>query len=145
MLILLRAFWDGISGAAGWLFDQISGFCSDIWNGVKDFFGINSPSKLFKEELGFNLVYGFDEGIDKKVNTAVKAVNAMGNDVMKAAKTSLDANWNVNAISNVPSANSVINNYYTNDNSRTVNQTNNSPKSLSRLEIYRQTRNALNI
>ena len=32
-----------------------------------------------------------------------------------------------------------------NDNSRTVNQTNNSPKSLSRLEIYRQTRNALNV
>ena len=32
-----------------------------------------------------------------------------------------------------------------NDNSRTVNQTNNSPKSLSRLEIYRQTRNALKV
>ena len=40
---------------------------------------------------------------------------------------------------------SVVNNYYSNDNSRTVNQTNNSPKSLSRLEIYRQTRNALNV
>ena len=39
----------------------------------------------------------------------------------------------------------VVNNYYNNDNSRTVNQTNNSPKSLSRLEIYRQTRNALNV
>lgn len=38
----------------------------------------------------------------------------------------------------------VVNNY-NNDNSRTVNQTNNSPKSLSRLEIYRQTRNALNV
>ena len=36
-------------------------------------------------------------------------------------------------------------NNYNNDNSRTVNQTNNSPKSLSRLEIYRQTRNALNV
>jgi len=34
---------------------------------------------------------------------------------------------------------------YNNDNSRTVNQTNNSPKSLSRLEIYRMTRNALNV
>ena len=33
----------------------------------------------------------------------------------------------------------VVNNY-NNDNSRTVNQTNNSPKSLSRLEIYRMTR-----
>ncbi len=40
---------------------------------------------------------------------------------------------------------SVVNNYYNNDNSRTVNQTNNSPKSLSRLEIYRMTRNALNV
>ena len=39
----------------------------------------------------------------------------------------------------------VVNNYYNNDNSRTVNQTNNSPKSLSRLDIYRQTRNALNV
>ncbi|MBQ9808321.1 MAG: hypothetical protein IJM55_05590 [Ruminococcus sp.] len=39
---------------------------------------------------------------------------------------------------------SVVNNF-NNDNSRTVNQTNNSPKSLSRLEIYRQTRNALNM
>ena len=39
----------------------------------------------------------------------------------------------------------VVNNYYNNDNSRTVNQTNNSPKSLSRLEIYRQTRNALKV
>ncbi len=39
-------------------------------------------------------------------------------------------------------ARTIINNY-NNDNSRTVNQTNNSPKSLSRLEIYRQTRNAL--
>ena len=115
------------------------------WDGVKDFFGINSPSKPFKEELGFNLVYGLAKGIDKQVGTAVKAVNNMGNDVMKAAKTSLDADWNINAISNVPSTNSVINNYYTNDNSRTVNQTNNSPKSLSRLEIYRMTRNALNV
>ena len=39
----------------------------------------------------------------------------------------------------------VVNNYYNNDNSCTVNQTNNSPKSLSRLDIYRMTRNALNV
>ena len=40
---------------------------------------------------------------------------------------------------------SVVNKFYNNDNSRTVNQTNNSPKSLSRLEIYRLTRNAVKI
>ena len=44
------------------------------------------------------------------------------------------------AMMNGTPAGTVINNY---NNSRTVNQTNNSPKSLSRLEIYRQTRNAM--
>lgn len=43
------------------------------------------------------------------------------------------------------SSGGTVNNYYNNDNSRTVNQTNHSPKALSRLEIYRQTRNALSV
>ena len=127
----------------GWLWDKISGFCSDIWDGICDFFEIASPSKLFKRELGFNLVYGLAEGIDGKAETAVNAVNSMGNEVMKAVEKSLQADWNLSSFGNVPSSNSVVNNYYNNDNSRTVNQTNNSPKALSRLEIYRLTRNAV--
>ena len=83
-------------------------------------------------------MYGLAEGVDDKVKTAVRAVNAMGQDVMTAAQKSL----NVGGL--VPAAgSSVVNNYYNNDNSRTVNQTNNSPKALSRLEIYRLTRNAV--
>ncbi len=140
---IVEGLWDGISGAAGWLWDKISEFCSEIWDGICDFFEIASPSKLFKRELGFNLVYGLAEGIDSKAETAVNAVNSMGNEVMKAAEKSLQADWNLSGFRNVPSSNSVVNNYY-NDNSRTVNQTNNSPKALSRLEIYRLTRNALN-
>ena len=64
-------------------------------------------------------------------------------------KLSLNSEQNYNldgmtgAIMNGSSESSIVNNYYNNDNSRTVNQTNNSPKSLSRLEIYRQTKNAL--
>ena len=142
---IVEGLWDGISGAAGWLWDKISEFCSEIWDGICDFFEIASPSKLFKRELGFNLVYGLAEGIDGKAETAVNAVNSMGNEVMKAAEKSLQADWNLSGFRNVPSSNSVVNNYYNNDNSRTVNQTNNSPKALSRLEIYRLTRNAMKI
>lgn len=126
----------------GWLWDKISGFCDDIWDNIAGFFGIASPSRLFKKELGFNLVYGLAEGVDDKVKTAVRAVNAMGQDVMTAAQKSLNMSWNVGGL--VPATgSSVVNNYYNNENSRTVNQTNNSPKALSRLEIYRQTKNAL--
>ena len=56
----------------------------------------------------------------------------------------VDMNGMSGAMLNGSAGGTVINNY-NNDNSRTVNQTNNSPKSLSRLEIYRQTRNALNV
>ena len=59
-----------------------------------------------------------------------------------------DLNYSLNGISGAivgGSSGGTVNNYYNTDNSRTVNQTNNSPKSLSRLEIYRQTRNALHL
>ena len=74
-----------------------------------------------------------------------KAVSGVA-DMMKISMNS-DLSYNLdgrtNAIMNGNSESSVVNNYYNNDNSRTVNQTNNSPKSLSRLEIYRQIRNAV--
>lgn len=139
---IVEGLWNGIGDMVGWLWDKISGFCDDIWDNIAGFFGIASPSRLFKEELGFNLVYGLAEGVDDKVKTAVRAVNTMGQDVMTAAQKSLNMSWNMGGL--VPAAGaSVVNNYYNNDNSRTVNQTNNSPKALSRLEIYRLTRNAV--
>ena len=141
---IVEGLWNGIGDMVGWLWDKISGFCDDIWDNIAGFFDIASPSRLFKEELGFNLVYGLAEGVDDKVKTAVRAVNAMGQDVMTAAQKSLNMSWNVGGL--VPVADiSVVNNYYNNDNSRTVNQTNNSPKALSRLKIYRLTRNAVEI
>ena len=70
--------------------------------------------------------------------------------VAKAMQLTMDTDLNYSLHGNSGaviggSSGGTVNNYYNTDNSRTVNQTNNSPKSLSRLEIYRQTRNALNI
>ena len=67
---------------------------------------------------------------------------AMQFTVVSGIKLNLDSI--LGAMMNGGSSGTVINNY-SNDNSWTVDQTNNSPKSLSRLEIYRQTRNALNV
>ena len=90
---------------------------------------------------------GLADGIDKNKKVVAKAVSGVA-DTMRVTLNS-DLNYNLDgmtgAIMNGSSESSVVNNYYNNDNSRTVNQTNNSPKSLSRLEIYRQTRNALNV
>ena len=42
--------------------DKIRGFGSSTLNGIKSFFGIASPSKLFEEQIGKNLALGVGEG-----------------------------------------------------------------------------------
>ena len=90
---------------------------------------------------------GLADGINKNKKVVAKAVSGVA-DTMRVTLNS-DLNYNLDgmtgAIMNGETESSVVNNYYNHNNIRTVNQTNNSPKALSRLEIYRQTRNAVNI
>lgn len=66
---IVRGIWDGISGAAGWLWDQISSFCSGIVDGIKEFFGINSPSTLFRDEVGVFMAQGVGIGFEREMKT----------------------------------------------------------------------------
>ena len=61
-LQLVKGLWEGISDAVGWLKDKIAGFGDDVANAVKDAFGIKSPSKLFRDEIGKNLALGLGVG-----------------------------------------------------------------------------------
>ena len=98
----------------------------------------------------------FMQGLAKGIDKSKKYVEAAVSGVADAMTLTMQSGLNVDmsgrgapagdygAMMNGGARATVINNY-NNDNSRTVNQTNHSPKSLSRLEIYRQTRNALNV
>lgn len=100
---------------------------------------------LQREIIETDFMKGLADGINKSKKVVAKAVSGVA-DTMKISLNS-DLSYQLDGITGAVmsggSESSVVNNYYQNDNSRTVNQTNNSPKSLSRLEIYRQTRNAL--
>ena len=90
--------------------------------------------------------YCADE-INRNKTVVQKAVSG----VVKTMKTAMNSENmafsfdNNSLISGGKTSAGTTNNYYNTDNSRTINQTNTSPKSLSRLEIYRQTRNALKV
>lgn len=62
---IVHGIWSGISGAAGWLMNQISGFANNIVSGIKGFFGIASPSKVMRDEVGKYLAEGVAVGWDK--------------------------------------------------------------------------------
>ena len=59
---LIRGFANGILDMGSWLREKISGFFGGVVDSIRDFFGIHSPSTLFKDEIGKNLALGVGEG-----------------------------------------------------------------------------------
>lgn len=59
---LIMGLWEGIKSMGQWLKDKVSGFFGGIVDGIKGFFGIASPSKLFRDEIGTNLALGIGIG-----------------------------------------------------------------------------------
>ena len=62
---IVHGIWSGISGAAGWLMNQISGFANNIVSGIKGFFGIASPSKVMRDQVGKYIAEGVAVGWEK--------------------------------------------------------------------------------
>lgn len=81
---IVEGIWDGICSVANWLWDKISGFFEDIWDGICDFFGINSPSKLFRDGLGQYIPQGLAIGIETNLDSVEDAIDDMNGVVMSA-------------------------------------------------------------
>lgn len=86
---IVTGIWNGISGAAGWLWNQISGFCSSIVNGIKNFFGINSPSKLMEDAVGKWLPPGIAVGFEDAMPKAMREIDASMGDITTAIPQAL--------------------------------------------------------
>lgn len=71
---LLKGIWDGICSAADWLWGQIEGFFGGIVDGICDFLGIHSPSRVFAE-IGNNMALGVGEGWDDEFSDIQKDIN----------------------------------------------------------------------
>lgn len=91
-LNLVKGLWNGISDAGAWLRDKISGFFGGVVDSIKDFFGIHSPSTLFKNEIGKNLALGIGEGF----GDTMADVSA---DMQGAIPTEFDTSVNMNTSS----------------------------------------------
>lgn len=65
---------DGISNAITAVIKSAKSACNQVINAVKEMFGIHSPSKLFKDLIGKNLMLGLAEGIDTEADTAIDSM-----------------------------------------------------------------------
>ena len=73
---LVRGLWDGISSSATWLWNKLSGWCDDILGWVLHLFGINSPSKVFADEVGKFIPPGITLGVEQAMPKAMRDMGA---------------------------------------------------------------------
>jgi phage-related protein len=86
---LVKGIWNGISNVAGWIMDKIKGFGKGILDGIKGFFGIHSPSTMFRDQIGKNLALGVGEGFEDNMAEVTK-------EMQDALPTSFDTDVSLN-------------------------------------------------
>ncbi len=119
--------------------DTVEAWAKSIIKTVKKQLKIKSPSRVFRYEIAGNVIDGFIKGIATRTRSAVNTMKEFSNKMTDSANISIGSAKRGMMLS---SGGAVT----TNNSNTTYNfyQTNNSPKALSRLEIYRQSRNLLN-
>ena len=69
---IIEGIWNGIHDMIGWISNKVRSFCGSFLGGFKKALGINSPSRLFKEQIGKNLALGIGEGFSNEMKNVVK-------------------------------------------------------------------------
>lgn len=141
---LMQNLVNGITYMLGSLINTVADVARSIWEYLH--FSVPEKGALTDvEEWMPDFMKGLAQGINKSKKYVEKAISGVA-DAMTIAMN-FDYNVDMSGVTGamVGAGGTTVVNNYNNDNSRTVNQTNNSPKSLSRLENYRMTRNALNV
>ena len=87
---MVQGIWNGINNAKSWILSKIRGFGQSIVAGVKNIFGIHSPSTVMRDEVGKNLALGLGEGFTDEM----RAVSA---DMSNAIPTDFNINGSVGA------------------------------------------------
>ncbi|MDY5910586.1 MAG: hypothetical protein SPJ62_00950 [Inconstantimicrobium porci] len=118
---LIRGLWNGIKNVKDWVFSKIKGFCGGIVDKVKGLFGIHSPSKVFRDEIGKYLAEGIGVGFVLESNIVSKdMLNSLKDntkDLYGALKSAVDIETAKTTVG-IVSKNSIVNNTSINLNSK---------------------------
>jgi phage-related protein len=79
---IIEGVVNGLKAAGSMLWDAITDIARGAFEAVKDFFGIASPSKLMRDEIGKFIPAGIAEGISANADLVTAAMDDLGNDAM---------------------------------------------------------------
>lgn len=88
---LIRGIWNGISGMTSWIINLIGGFATSVVSAIKNFFGIESPSKVMSKEVGKWLPPGIAVGFDKSMPQLNKDIDKQMAGLTRRMETEVEA------------------------------------------------------
>lgn len=105
--MMIQGIFDGISNATQWLYDKLKGWVNNVMDFVKGLFGIESPSKVFRDEIGKNMALGIGVGFGKTMPGVISD--------MKSSLSCVTDTMSQIAIGDIPETNNKITtqNFYT--------------------------------
>lgn len=92
---LVSGLWNGISSMGKWIADKISGFGKGIVKAVKAVFGIHSPSKVFRDEIGVFLSQGIGVGLLRGASAVYRQADTMASKLVSTLSVSPEASWSL--------------------------------------------------
>ena len=114
---IVEGLWNGIKNAKDWLIGKIKEFCDNALGAIKKFFGIESPSKVMRDQVGKFMAEGIGVGFSKEMPSVIDEMQDKLAQVTDALQTEL-------SFSDIPQieGNKVIseNRYVTNNYSNTI-------------------------
>lgn len=144
----------GVNDSKSTIFGTMASLALNMLSMFKKNLKIQSPSRKFAELSRF-IPEGIKKGIEDNAGTAIKAVKNLTDDVASAGekikiklpvdmvKGKLSNSLNLLKSASFSSSQTAAGNGVLSKGDIIINQNNYSPKALSRLEIYRQTKNAV--
>lgn len=87
---IVRGIISGIGAAAGGLFNSLKELAGGALNAAKSALGIHSPSRLFADIIGTNMVKGIGVGVENEMPNLNSDIDANMNDLTAKLKTTVD-------------------------------------------------------
>ena len=86
---IVDGLWQGIKGAWDSLTSSVTQLGSSLIKSVKEIFGIHSPSRIFRDEVGKMLDLGLAEGITGNIDEVDKAVATLNDSTMAGIESDI--------------------------------------------------------
>lgn len=87
---IVKGLWNGIKDMGKWIAEKLKGFGDSVLGSIKSFFGIKSPSRVMRDQVGKPIVQGVAEGIKKNAKIAVDAIVEVGEMQLDSEKLYLE-------------------------------------------------------